>query len=343
MLTPSMLIPYLRHLLTREPLAAHEAEMAMSVILEEADPLETAAFLAILSYRGATAGEIAGMVRALETRSVRVSLPFPVLDIVGTGGDGAHTVNISTGSCFLAAACGIPIAKHGNRSVSSRSGSADVLEALGIDIELPAETVRESLQECRIAFMFAPLYHPCFQKVRSIRRSLQIPTVFNMLGPLLNPARAPYALIGVARPDMLELMAETVRQLGYHKRALVFHGSGLDELSPMGPISAYDVRGGKIERLEIDPQALGFSPCALHELQGGDAQLNATILEEAFSGKRGVVADALVFNAGAALWIFNRTPSLKEGIHIARCLLDDGAAHRVLTQWKAFSQQKRKV
>ncbi len=317
-------------------LTRDEAESAMTTILEEADPHQTAAFLAILKYRGETPAEIAGMAAALQKKAVPVNLPQPTLDIVGTGGDMANTVNISTGSALLAAACGIPVAKHGNRSASSRSGSADVLEALGVKIEIPPEQLGRCLEEMSLAFMFAPAYHPALKKMAPIRKGLKYPTVFNILGPLLNPARSEYALIGVASEPVLERMSEVILQMGDKKRVLLFHGCGLDELTPLGKMIAYDIKGGQRRRFEIDPESLGFSLCTLKELQGGDAKANAAILSEVFAGGQGAVADALIFNAGAAVWIFGAAPTLNEGIQKARQVQQEGGALKILEKWRAL-------
>lgn len=334
-----MLKTYLQLLMDKHYLTRDEAEVAMTIILSETDPHQTAAFLAILKYRGETPGEVAGMVAALQKKALPVNLHSPVLDVVGTGGDLANTVNISTGSAILAAACGIPIAKHGNRSVSSRSGSADVLEELGIDLEASPEQLTHYLQEVGIAFMFAPTYHPSLKKLASIRKGLKLPTVFNILGPLLNPAKAEYALIGVANESTLELMSQVILQLENKKRTLLFYGSGLDELTTLGKIIAYDIQNGQMNRLEIDPTSLGFSSCSLEELQGGDAQLNASILKKVFAGQQGAVADALIFNAGAAIWIFGKTTTLGEGIQVAQKALKEGKALKVLEKWVALSKQ----
>lgn len=334
-----MLKNHLQLLMERPYLTKEEAETAMGFILDGADPHQIAAFLAILKYRGETAGEVAGMVTALKTRAVPVNFPFPVLDIVGTGGDLAGTVNISTGSAILAAACGIPIAKHGNRSVSSRCGSADILEAFGVDLEASPRELIHSVREVGIGFMFAPAYHPSLKKLASIRKELKLPTVFNLLGPLLNPAQAEYALIGVANESALELMSQVILQLGNKKRVLLFHGCGLDELTPLGKMIAYDIQEGQMERLEIDPTSLGFSPCSLKELQGGDAEVNAAILKKVFRGSQGAIADALIFNAGAAVWIFGHASNLVEGIQTARTVLQEGKALKVLEKWVALSKQ----
>jgi len=312
---------------SKTPLTRAEASAAMNEILDGADPHQVAAFLAILKYRGETAEEIAGMVDVLQKRALPVSLPSPLIDIVGTGGDGAHTVNISTGAAILAAACGLPVAKHGNRSVSSRSGSADLLEAFGVDIEAPPEKYFEA---ANFAFLYAPYYHPSFKALAPIRKGLKVPTIFNLLGPLLNPAKAEYLLIGTASEAALELLSDAAMHLQVN-RALIFHGCGLDELTPLGKVIAYEIRSGEKRRLEIDPAELGFLPCTLDELRGGEAAMNASILKEVFAGGgRRAIADALVFTAGAALSLFGC--SLPEGIEEARKVLNEGRALKTLTK-----------
>lgn len=335
-----MLKSYLQRLMSKTSLTREEAESAMEMMVEDADPHQTAAFLSILKYRGEEAQEVAGMAAALQKKAVPVQIPFPVMDIVGTGGDMAHTVNISTGSAILAAACGIPIAKHGNRSVSSRSGSADVLEALGIDIDTPPEKLIDYLKGVGIAFMYAPGYHPALKKLTPIRRGLKLPTVINLLGPLLNPAKAEYALIGVADEAALELMSQVIMQLEGRKRTFLFHGAGLDELTPLGKAVAYDIYAGQRHRIEIDPTAFGFAACSLKDLQGGDAEFNAALLLEALTGRPSAIADALMFTAGTAVWVFGKASSMHEGIDIARKMLKQGEGLKVLDNWKAFSKQR---
>jgi anthranilate phosphoribosyltransferase len=330
--------PYLNQILQDSTLSSQEAEAAMNQILEGCDPCQTASFLTLLKYRGETPEEIAGMVQALEKRALPAPLSKPVLDIVGTGGDMASTVNISTGAAILAAACGISVAKHGNRSVSSKSGSADVLEALGVEIETPPENLDTCLQEANMAFMYAPSYHPSLKALTPVRKALKLPTVFNLLGPLLNPAKAEFALIGVAQQTNLELMSKALLQIGTIKRALVFHGSGLDELTPIGIVSAYLIDKGVMTQIQINPSNFGFEPCNLADLQGGDAQTNAAILREVFAGKKCAIADALILTAGAALWIFHRCTTLEEGVNIARKVLEDGKA---LTQLEQLSCSSR--
>lgn len=331
------LTSHLQLLFRQDSLTKEETKEALEIILQGADPHQTAAFLVLLKQRGETVDEIAGMLEALEEKALRVHLPYPVLDIVGTGGDLSGTVNISTGSAILAAACGIPIAKHGNRSVSSRSGSADVLEALGINISTSPELLAATLQYVGIAFMFAPLYHPSLKELSSVRQGLKIPTILNLLGPLLNPAQAEYSLIGVANPSIIDTFCQLLLRMSHKKRTLLFHGNGLDELSPLGLSTAYEICAGNVIPHEIDPRSLGLSLCRLEDLQGGDAKTNAAILKEAFAGNLTPVANALILNAGAALWIFGEAPTLKSGVEIARETLKQGKALQVLETWISFS------
>jgi anthranilate phosphoribosyltransferase len=334
-----MLKSYLQTLMEHPHLTKEEAETAMSIILDSAGPLQIAAFLTILKFRGEAPEEVAGMATVLQQRAVPVNLPRPVLDIVGTGGDLANTVNISTGSAILAAACGIPIAKHGNRSVSSQSGSADVLEEFGIDLECPPNQLEEYLKEAGIAFMYAPLYHPSLKKLAEIRKDLKLPTIINKLGPLLNPANAEFSLIGVADESTLELMSKVILQLNHKKRTLLFHGCGLDELTTLGIMKAYDIKDGEVTYFEIDPSTLGFAKGELKDLQGGNAQMNASILKEVFTGKKGAVADALILNAGAAVYIFGKASTLAEGVQVAREVLEKGGALKTLEKWVSLSKQ----
>jgi anthranilate phosphoribosyltransferase len=331
---------YLDLLMNKTALTREEAQASMAAILDDkAKPHQIAAFLAILKYRGETVEEVVGMLEALEKSGPPIALAACAMDIVGTGGDHAHTVNISTGSAILAAACGIPIAKHGNRAVSSRCGSADVLEALGIEVEMPPHQLNNCIEEVNIAFMFAPFYHPVLQKLKAIRTELNIPTIFNLLGPLLNPAQTPYALIGTATPEALELIAHALCSQGNKKRALVFCGNGLDELSPIGKTVVYDIRDKKIETFEIDPHSLGMALCSRKDLQGGDPSTNATLLEEVFAGRTGPIADALILNAGTALFAYGHSPSILDGVNTARSALRQKKALDVLEKWRAFSRK----
>ncbi len=338
-----MLDDHLDRLLSMQRLSRTEAEEMMHEVLTDASPYQIAALLTLLKFRGETAGEIAGMVQAMRHHALPVEVPFPLMDIAGTGGDRAGTINISTGSSILAAACGIPVAKHGNRSVSSLCGAADVLEAFGVKIDMSPAQVEACIQKTGIAFMFAPSYHPHLQHIGPIRRGLQFPTALNIMMVLLNPAKASHGLFGVATETMLDLMAEVIVELGTPKRALVFHGQGLDELSPLGPIQARHIHNGKIQIMEIDPINHGFPKCTLEDLRGGDAIANAKTLKEVFLGRPGPIADALIFTTGYSLWIYGKVDNADEGIEIAREALRSGAAMIRLEQWIQFSHNLKET
>jgi anthranilate phosphoribosyltransferase len=318
-------------------------------------PEQAAAFVALLRAKGETPSEVAGMAKALlstgvpcrPTKTPRTHL----LDIVGTGGDGIGSVNISTGACVVAASAGARVAKHGGRSVSSLCGAADVVEALGVAMELGPEGVAECVDSAGIGFMYAPRYSPAMARVRPVRSALGVRTAFNILGPLLNPARAGRALVGVYAPEASELMAGALARMGVRK-ALVVHSMGLDELTPLGPADVVEVvaqgQEGEdvdqerfpaiITRYSLDPLEVGIKRCEVEALAGGDAELNAAILSAAFSGEKGPVADALVLNAGYALAAAGVASDPKEGVARAREAQEKGEPARVLERWREVSR-----
>jgi anthranilate phosphoribosyltransferase len=310
-------------------LTTQESEAAIHEILKGANPHQTAAFLALLRAKGETAEELLGMAQAMQGFMIPVSLGYPVLDIVGTGGDKANTINISTGASILAASCGVKIAKHGSRSASSLCGSADVLEALGVRFSSTPEEVSQQIAEMGFAFLFAPHFHPAMKEIKQIRSGLGLRTAFNVLGPILNPAGAEYQLIGVSHPELLELVAAVLQRLGT-KRSLVFHGCGLDELSCMGPAQVLDVTAEGIRKFTLDPEALGLKKCSLEDLQGGDAKENAQKLQRLLKGEEEGAADTLILNAAVAIHLYGLAPSIEEGIVIARENLKNGNAYRLL-------------
>lgn len=312
-----MLKECIEQLMEREPLSAEQAFLGANEMLNEGEPAQIAAFLALLRAKGETAEELVGLVKSLRSQAKKLLLDRPMMDIVGTGGDQAGTVNISTGSALLAASLGIPVLKHGNRAVSSRCGSADVLEEMGFPILQTPEEIQKNIRERNFAFCFAPAYHPTLQKVRPIRNGLKIPTAFNLIGPLLNPAGLDYMQIGVFRPEMVRRVAEALFQLGT-KRSLVFHGHGLDELSCIGPIEALLVTEKGIEEIVIDPKKLGLKSCTLEDLKGGDAKENAKLLKEALSGIPTRITDTLILNAGVALFLYGPARTIQEGVDIAK-------------------------
>jgi len=316
-----------RHAAVR-PLTAAEAEAAFGEVMEgRATPVQIAALLVAIRVRGAVPSEVAGGVRALRRAMVPVpGEPAGLVDTCGTGGGAITTFNISTAAALLAAGAGARVAKHGNRSFTSRCGSADVLEALGIRLELTPEQEARVLERTGIVFMFAPLHHPAMKHVGPIRRELGMPTIMNVLGPLSNPASARRQVVGVSDPALLELIAGALAELG-HDRALVVHGEpGLDELSPLGTTEVLEVENGAWTRRTFDPAAeLGWAALPADGLEGGDRDENAAKVEAVLRGRLGGAARAaVVLNAGAALYCAGLAPSLVDGIRAAEAALDAG-------------------
>jgi anthranilate phosphoribosyltransferase len=311
-------------------------------------PEQAAAFVALLRAKGETPAEVAGMAKALLATGVRCQPATgadSLLDIVGTGGDGIGSVNISTGACVVAASAGAKVAKHGGRSVSSLCGAADVVEALGVAMDLGPEGVAACVDEASLGFMFAPRYSPGMARVRPVRSALGVRTAFNVLGPLLNPARAKRALVGVYDPSASELMAGALARMGV-KKALVVHSMGLDELTPMGPADVVEVESvdgvspPRMKRYTLDPLDVGIKRCSVEDLAGGDAATNAAILRRVFEGERSAVADALNLNAGYALAAAGVAADPKEGVAMAREAQEKGEPARVLERWAAVSQRE---
>lgn len=321
------------------PLTAAEAEAAFTEVMEgRATPVQMAALLVAIRVRGAVPHEVAGGVRALR----RAMVPVPgdaagLVDTCGTGGGALTTFNISTAAALLAAGAGVRVAKHGNRSFTSRCGSADVLEALGVRLELSPDEEARVLAQTGIVFMFAPLHHPAMKHVGPIRRELGMPTIMNVLGPITNPAGARRQVVGVNDPALLELVAGALGELG-HERALVVHGQpGMDELSPVGTTEVIEVRGGALERRTFDPAAeLGWGPFTADGLAGGDREENAGKVEGVLRGTIGDVARAAVtLNAGAAIYCAERAPTLADGVRAAEEALDAGRGWEKLRELRA--------
>jgi anthranilate phosphoribosyltransferase len=328
-------------LMDRRDLSEDQAQQALQALIEGAEPTQMAAFLVLLRAKGETADEIAGLAKAMRSLCIPVHAGDNVLDIVGTGGDGIGSVNISTGATVIAAAAGARVAKHGSRSVSSLCGSADVLEALGVAVELGAPGVERCVDEAGVGFMFAPTFHPAMKAVSPVRKALRVRTAFNMLGPMLNPADAGYALVGVYSPSVSHLMADALAKLGI-KKALVVHSMGLDELTPMGAADVVEVVAGGAKRaFSLEPLDFGIPRCEVADLAGGDAALNAVILMDAFGGARGAVADALNLNAGVALAAAGVAADAREGVAMAQDAQRSGRAGDTMATWARVSQQAR--
>jgi anthranilate phosphoribosyltransferase len=312
-------------------LSAGQAEAAMSELMAgEAPATQVAALLAMLHMRGETAEELAAFARVLRAQAVRVDAPEDAVDLCGTGADGSGSFNVSTVASFVVAGAGVPVAKHGNRAVTSACGSADLLEALDIALDPGPEAVARSIREIGFGFMFAPAYHPAMRHAMPIRRELPIRTAFNLLGPMSSPAGVRRQLLGVARPQLVELMAGALARLDV-RRALVVHGAGgLDELSLSGVNRALLVEDGQITEVPIDASALGLPPAPASTLVGGGVQRNVAIARSVLRGEPGPARDVVLLNAGAALWVAGVAAELTEGVRLAADAIDSGRAAAVL-------------
>ncbi|HEU4354951.1 MAG TPA: anthranilate phosphoribosyltransferase [Actinomycetota bacterium] len=330
----------LSRLSARESLSADEAaEVMRLVMVGDASAAQIGGFLMALRTKGESADEIEGLVRTMLEFATPVRPPVPVVDIVGTGGDRAGTFNISTVSAMVVAGAGVPVAKHGNRAASSHCGSADVLEALGVTIDLGPEGVERCLTEAGIAFLFAPAYHPSMAHAGPVRRELRVPTVFNFLGPLCNPARPFAQAVGVSDPRMLPVMAEVLARRGV--RARLFRGrDGLDELTTTGISTVFDVRDGVVREDELDPADVGLPRARVEDLRGGDAGEAARIAQAVLGGEWGPRRDVVLLNAGAALEVAGEAASLPDGIERAARSIDEGAAAAVLERWIEASREE---
>jgi anthranilate phosphoribosyltransferase len=326
-------------LVRRESLTEAEAAQAMETIMAgDATPSQIAGFIVALRVKGETVEEITGLARTVRAHATPMQCPAEVLDVVGTGGDGLGTFNISTLAAIVAAACGAAVAKHGNRAASSLCGSADVLEALGVKIDLGAEGVARCIDEAGIGFMFAPVFHPSFKYAAVPRRELGVRTVFNILGPLCNPAHAPYQALGVAEAGLADRVLEVLSRLGV-KRVLVFHATdGMDELSVAGPSRVLEVLDGKRSEYELDPRPLGLPRSDPSAVRGGTPAENAAIAREVLGGAPGPRRDVVLLNAAAALRAAGRAGDWKEGLALAAEAVDKGAAGEVLERWIGVSQ-----
>jgi len=317
-----------------------EAREAMQQIMEGgATQAQIAGFLVALRAKGETADEIAGCAEAMREHALPVRPQRDdLVDTAGTGGDGKSTLNISTAAALLAAAAGAGVAKHGNRAASSQTGSADVLEALGFELELPPERIARSIDELGFGFMFAQAHHPAMKHAAPVRRELGTRTVFNVLGPLTNPARARAQVVGVYSPSLVRPVAEALAQLGA-RRAFVVHGAGgIDELSPVGPSQVCEVVDGGVRDRVVDPRELGIEPTSLEELAGGKPAENAAAIRRVFAGERGGPREAVLLNAAGAIAAGGRAEDLREGIELAREALDSGAAAARLDELVEFTR-----
>ncbi|HEX6330922.1 MAG TPA: anthranilate phosphoribosyltransferase [Actinomycetota bacterium] len=323
-----------------EALTSDEAAEAMrQVMAGEASAGQLGGLLMALRTKGETADEVEGLARTMLEFANRVQPPAPVVDTCGTGGDRSGTFNISTVAAIVVAGAGVPVAKHGNRAASSHCGSADLLEALGVRIDLDAAGVEACLAEVSIAFMFAPVFHPAMAHAGPVRRELRVPTVFNFLGPLTNPARPFAQVVGVSDPRMLPLMAEVLARRGV--RARLFRGAdGLDELTTTGPSTSFEVADGSFRESTFEPAGVGLDPAAPEELRGGDVEEAVRIARAVLTGEPGPRRDVVVLNAAAALEVAGAASTLAEGLEAAARSIDSGAAASTLERWVAVSTSR---
>jgi anthranilate phosphoribosyltransferase len=327
-----MFVPLLEKLGRHEDLTGDEAAAAMGAIMDgQAQPAHIAALLIGLSMKGERPREMAGFATAMRDRAVKLPVPAGnVFDTCGTGGDGAHTFNISTAAAIVLAGCGVTVAKHGNRAASSRCGSADVFEALGLNLEAPAATVVEALHTANIAFFFAPQWHPSMRHAGPTRRELGVRTAFNLLGPLCNPAHATRQLVGVPRPEQTELLARALGALG-SVRAWVVHGAdGLDEVSTTGYTKVSEYAHGTVHTFYLHPADAGLPRAKPGDLAGGTAAENAAIISSVLDGQAGPRRDVVLLNAGAALLIAGVASSISDGVALAAGAIDSGRARQAL-------------
>ncbi len=320
-------------LMERRDLTRAEAAEVMAEIADNlATPAQVGAFLAALRLKGETVDEIAGAAEVMRARVDHVRVDKAVfVDTCGTGGDGRNTFNISTGAAFVVAGAGVTVAKHGNRAVSSRAGSADVLSALGVHVDASKEVVERSIAEVGIGFLFAPRLHPAFKAVAGIRRELGVRTIFNLLGPLANPAGARHQVMGVYEPRWVPIIGGVLAALGA-AHAFVVHGEGLDEIAVTGMTHVCEVKGGELERYAMLPEDMGLARHAEAEIAGGDAERNARILRDVLSGQKGGPRDAVLANAAAALVCAGAAGDLRAGVRIGGESIDRGAAAEKLSR-----------
>jgi anthranilate phosphoribosyltransferase len=319
--------PFIARVSTGKPLSREEATEAFDIIMSgEATQAQIGAFLMALRVRGETVDEIAGAVSVMRAKMTRVEAPADAVDVVGTGGDGQGSYNISTCAAFIVAGAGIPVAKHGNRALSSKSGAADVLTALGVKIDLTPEKIGYCIKEAGIGFMFAPNHHAAMKHVGPVRVEMGIRTIFNILGPLSNPAGVKRMMVGVFAPSWVEPIANALAQLGT-EHAWVVHGSdGLDEITGTGKTFAAEVKGGKVRIFDIHPEELGLICCSAEDLKGGDAAVNAEALRGVLNGDQSAYRDVSVLNAAAGILVAGKAENLADAVVLAGRSIDTGAA-----------------
>lgn len=320
--------------ITATPLDEETALAAFGAILDgEVAEEDTAAFLVALSDRGETASEIAGAARAMRERMIPIEAPANAIDVCGTGGDGHHTLNVSTAVSLVVAACDVPVAKHGNRAASSKAGAADTLEALGLNLDRAAQTAEQTLADLGICFLFAAQHHPAMGRIMPIRRAIGRRTIFNLMGPLANPARVRHQLVGIARPAYVPIYAQAIERLGTDRSFVISGDEGLDELSLAGGNELADVTGHAIVLRRVSASEAGLPTAPVSALRGGDAAYNAAALKALLDGEPGPYRDAVLFNAAAALMVAGEVTDWHTGVEEAAEAIDKGLAYGLLRCW----------
>ncbi|WP_026374562.1 anthranilate phosphoribosyltransferase [Aestuariibacter salexigens] len=333
--------PSLEVLYQQQPLSQAQAQALFTQVMRgELEPVLLASLLIALKMKGETPDEIAGAAAAMVNEATAFPRPdYAFADIVGTGGDGHNTINISSAAAIVVASCGVPVAKHGNRSVSSKSGSADLFAMFDMKLDMSPETARRCLDKSKFCFLFAPVYHPGVRHAMPVRGALKTRTLFNILGPLANPSKPSHSMLGVYRPELLKPYAQTLKLLG-HKRAVVVHGSGLDELALHGPSDIVELDNGVINQLQISPSDFGLKEYKLDELAGGDPQHNHMLITEVLSGKGKAAHEAAIaMNAGLLLLLCGAARDLKQAADIAREAMHTGRALATIRSAATLSQE----
>tara|TARA_R110000824_G_scaffold7892_4_gene35825 strand:+ start:48784 stop:49809 length:1026 start_codon:yes stop_codon:yes gene_type:complete len=337
--TLNALKPFIAKVTEHEVLSFDEACEAFEIIMSGgATPAQIAGFLVALRMRGENVDELSAAVKIIRAKAIPIKAPAMAMDIVGTGGDGSGSLNISTATAIVVAACGVPVAKHGNRALSSKSGASDVLSQLGVNLDAPMAQIEQAITEANIGFMLAPRHHTSFKYVGPVRVELGIRTMFNILGPLCNPAGVKHYLLGVYSKDWVKPMAEVLARLGCEKAWVVHGADGMDELSTTGENYVCEVIGTEIREFTISPDAAGLPLASFEQLKGGDAAYNAQRLQALLAGEKDAYRDIVLFGAAAALLIAGKVQELPSGVSMAATVLDDGSAMQTLQKLIAISQ-----
>lgn len=327
----------IKRLIAGENLTEDESAAFLTDVMEgKATEAQLGAVLALLARKGETPDEVAGFVRTMRGKALQIPFEGDAIDLCGTGGDGAKTVNISTAATFVVAACGVTVAKHGNRAATSASGGADVLESLGLTLEAPPEKLAAALRQVGVCFLFARSIHPAMRYVAKTRGELGVRTVFNILGPLTNPVAPRWQLLGVFSPDVAPLMADVLGRVGCERAWFVHGAGGLDEVSPAGPTRVWEAAGGTVREFTVSPNDFGLPTRSIEAIRGGTPEENAKILRSVFAGVESPALEAVLMNAACALVVAGKAADVREGVALARSKIEDGTAARTLDQLVQF-------